>query len=84
VISNAAMISFKAPVSHVLAQWNGFFSVFPSFLLSSTQAAGNAISWWNMLLSLDNTNTYSFGQMELALPMYWVIAIFKNPWATKG
>jgi hypothetical protein len=78
------MISFKAPVSHELAQWNGYFIVFSSLSLSSAQAAGNAISWWNMLLSLDNTNTYSFGQMALALPMHWVIAIFKNPWATKG
>jgi hypothetical protein len=57
VISDAAMISFKAPVSHELAQWNGFLIVFSSLSLSSAQAAGNAISWWNMLLRLDNTNT---------------------------
>lgn len=78
------MISLNAILFHELAQLNGIFDFFSSLALSSTLAAIHAISWWNMLFSLDNMNTYRFGQMELALPMHWLIAIFKKPVGNKG
>ena len=78
------MISLRALVSHKLAPYKGIFVVFVSFPFSSTKLAGNAISWWNMLLSMDNTNTYRFGIMELALPQNWTLPFSKIPWATKG
>jgi len=78
------MISLKALVSHELGQWNGIFDNFSSLSLSSAQAASNAISWWHILSSMDNTNTDCFGQMELALPLYLDVVIFKNPVGNKG
>jgi len=84
VIIIAAMISLKAIEFHELAQLNWIFNFFPCFPPSSSRAAGNAIAWWNMLLSMDNMNPCCFGQMELALPQSWELAFLKNPWATKG
>ena len=78
------MISMKALVSHELGQWNGIFDNFASVSLSLVQAAGTAISWWNTLLSMDNMNPYCFGQIELALPLYLHLAIFKKPVGNKG
>jgi len=83
-MSIAAMISLKALVFDEIAHWNGIFVVFVSFALSSAWAAGNAISWWNMLSSMDNMNPYCVGQMELALPLYLDVAVFKKPFGNKG
>jgi hypothetical protein len=33
---------------------------------------------------MDNTHTYSFGQMEIALSLDWVLGIFKKPLGNKG
>jgi len=62
------MISLKAMVSNELGQVNGFFDIFSFSSLSSAPAAGIAISWWNMLLSMGTINPCCVGQMELALP----------------
>jgi len=35
-------------------------------------------------MSMDSTNTYRFGQMELALPQNWDVAFFKNTVGNKG
>jgi hypothetical protein len=35
-------------------------------------------------MSIDSTNTYRFGQMELALPQNWDVAFFKKPVGNKG
>jgi hypothetical protein len=33
---------------------------------------------------MDSTNTYRFGQMELALPQNWDVDFFKKPLGNKG
>lgn len=33
---------------------------------------------------MDSTNTYRFGQMELALPQSWDVVFFKKPVGNKG
>ena len=71
-------------VSHELGQVNGFFDKFSFSSLSSVPAAGIAISWWNMLLGMDNMNPCCVGQMELALAQDWDDAFFKNPFGNKG
>ena len=43
-----------------------------------------AISWWNILLSMDNMNPHCFGQMELALPQSGELASIKKPLGNKG
>ena len=43
-----------------------------------------AISWWNIILSMDNMNTHCFGHIELALPLHLDLAIFKKPLGNKG
>lgn len=43
-----------------------------------------AISWWNILLSMDNMNPHCFGQMELALPQSGEHASIKKPLGNKG
>jgi len=35
-------------------------------------------------MSIGSTNTYHFGQMELALPQNWDVAFFKKPLGNKG
>jgi hypothetical protein len=84
VINIAAVISLKAIVFHALVQLNWIFDNFSLLSLSSGQAAGIAISWWDMLLSMDNMDSHCFGPMELALPQSWELAFMKNPFGNKG
>jgi hypothetical protein len=84
VMNIAAVISLKAIVFHALVQLNWIFDNFSLLSLSSGQAAGIAISWWDMLLSMNNMDSHCFGPMELALPQSWELAFMKNPFGNKG
>src|SRR5680860_137345 len=84
VIIIAAMNSLKEIVFHEAARLDGISDAFSFLSLSSSRVAGMAISWCNIVLSVDNMNTYCFGQMELALPLHLDLAFFRKPVGNKG
>src|SRR5680860_537295 len=84
VIIIAAMNSLKEIVFHEAARLDGISDAFSFLSLSSSRVAGMAISWCNIVLSMDNMNTYCFGQMELALPLHLDLAFFRKPVGNKG
>ncbi len=84
VMNIAAMISLKAFVFHERALRNGFREIFSFLSPNTVPAAGIAISRWNTLLSMDNTNTCSSVGFHSRFTLYLEMSILKKSLGNKG